>query len=112
MTLDQRIAETLDRIHDPCSIAAGRPAGLMQMALVLGWQVERRTLHVTFAVTFAGCTMAPHFTQAARAALLRFPEFDEVETRVDTDHVWVPPPSLPQPEMTGTPQAWRLRERV
>ena len=109
--LDQRIAEALDLIHDPCSIAAGRPTGLNAMGLVLGWSIEGRTLRVTFAVTFAGCTMAPHFTGAARDALLAFPEFDAVETRVDTDHVWTPPASLTNKRMTGTPQAWRQRER-
>ena len=107
--VDERIAEALDRIHDPCSIAAGRPTGLVEMGLVLGWQAEGRALHVTFAVTFAGCTMAPHFTGAAREALEAFPEFDRVETVVDTSHVWTPPASLPAKRMVGRPQAWRER---
>ncbi len=109
MTLDERIAEALDSIHDPCSIAAGRPTGLMRMGLVLGWQVEGRTLHVTFTVTFAGCTMAPHFTEAARTALEQFSEFERVETIVDTGHIWTPPASLPAKQMEGRPQAWRER---
>ncbi len=107
--VNERIAETLDCIHDPCSIAAGRPTGLMQMGLVLGWQAKGRVLHVTFGVTFAGCTMAPHFTEAARAALLDLPEFDEVETVVDTSHIWTPPASLRAKRMVGRPQAWRER---
>lgn len=109
MTLDERIAAALDRIHDPCSIAAGRPTGLMRMGLVLGWEARGRVLHVRFAVTFAGCTMAPHFTGAARKALEAFPEFDRVETVVDTSHIWTPPVGLPAKRMEGQPQAWRER---
>jgi metal-sulfur cluster biosynthetic enzyme len=109
MTLDERIEAELDRIKDPCSVASGRPAGLVEMGLVLGWEIEGRTLSVTFCVTFPGCTMAPHFTEAAREALAGFPEFDRVEVCVDTDHVWRRPAALRGVEMQGEPQAWRRR---
>ncbi|MEE4155238.1 MAG: iron-sulfur cluster assembly protein [Erythrobacter sp.] len=108
MTLDDRIRSMLNSIHDPCSIAAGRPTGLIDMGLVLGWEMEGRSLCVRFAVTFAGCTMAPHFTEAARTALGAFEEFDRVETRVDTNHVWERPASL-RIALEGKPQAWRER---
>lgn len=108
MSLDDRIRAALNRIHDPCSIAAGRPTGLVDMGLVLGWEIEGRTLLMRFAVTFAGCTMAPHFTEAARAALSAFAEFDRVETTVDTSHVWERPASL-ELTLEGKPQAWRER---
>jgi metal-sulfur cluster biosynthetic enzyme len=108
MMLHDRIRRTLNTIHDPCSIASGRPTGLVDMGLVLGWQVQDRTLSVRFAVTFAGCTMAPHFTEAARAALSAFDEFDRVETMVDTAHIWERPASL-EVAMQGEPQAWRHR---
>jgi metal-sulfur cluster biosynthetic enzyme len=78
---------------------------------VLDWQIEGRVLHVTFAVTFAGCTMAPHFTEAARVALEEFYEFDRVVTEVDTAHVWERPASLAV-KMSGEPQAWRKRQTV
>jgi len=108
MSLDDRIKQALNRIHDPCSIASGRPTGVVDMGLVLGWRLEDRTLTVTFAVTFAGCTMAPHFTEAAREALIAFDEFDAVETIVDTAHIWQRPAGL-EVEMLGEPQAWRKR---
>lgn len=108
MSIDDRIKAALNRINDPCSIASGRPIGLIDMGLVLGWQIEGRALHLTFAVTFPGCTMAPHFTEAAREALLAFDEFDRVEASVDTDHVWQRPAGLAI-EMQGEPQAWRKR---
>jgi len=109
MTLDERIRVELDRVKDPCSVASGRPTGLVEMGLVLGWKVEGRTLHLTFCVTFPGCTMAPHFIEAAREALVQLPEIDRVETRVDTDHVWHRPAGLKGIEMQGEPQAWRKR---
>ncbi|AOL23841.1 Metal-sulfur cluster biosynthetic enzyme [Erythrobacter litoralis] len=109
MTLDDRIRIELDRVKDPCSVASGRPTGLVEMGLVLGWEIEDRTLRVTFCVTFPGCTMAPHFIEAAREALEQFDEFDRVETRVDTDHIWRRPAGLRTVEMEGEPQAWRKR---
>jgi metal-sulfur cluster biosynthetic enzyme len=109
MTLDERIRDTLNAIHDPCSVASGRPTGLVDMGLVLDWKVEARTLRVTFGVTFAGCTMAPHFTEAAREALSAFEEFERVRVRVDTAHVWQRPASL-RIAVQGEPQAWRRRQ--
>lgn len=109
MTLDDRIADILDRIHDPCSVAAGRPVSVRALGLVRGWRLEGGVLTVTFCVTFPGCTMAPHFTEAARAALAGLPGVERVETWVDTGFEWTPPP-LRVPE--GEPQAWRRRAGV
>lgn len=108
--LDAAITAALATIHDPCSIAAGRPTSLAAMGLVRGWSLDGTTLSVTFAVTFAGCTMAPHFTEAARRALLALPGITRVETPIDTDFVWTPElMTTPPPVMTGTPQAWRQK---
>jgi metal-sulfur cluster biosynthetic enzyme len=107
MTIDSEIAAVLDTIHDPCSVAAGRPTSVFAMGLVLGWEMTGGVLTVRFAVTFAGCTMAPHFTEAARERLAELPGVDRVETVVDTAHVWTPQGvAIP---MTGEPQAWRQR---
>ena len=106
---DAAIAAALDTVHDPCSVAAGRPTSVRAMGLVLGWVCDGPRLTVTFAVTFPGCTMAPHFTEAARAALLAIDGIDHVETLIDTAHVWQPEDMAPAPAMTGTPQAWRAR---
>ena len=102
--LDERVNAALAGIYDPCSIAAGRPTSLVDMGLVIDAHLADSTLHVTFCVTFAGCTMAPHFVEAARTALLRIEGVERVETRVDTDHVWTPPVPV---RMRGKPQAWR-----
>ena len=106
MSLDEDVRAVLARIHDPCSVAAGRPTSVLDMNLVLGWSLDAGVLSVSFCVTFAGCTMAPHFTEAAARDLARLPGVDRVETVVDTAHEWVPPAARP---MRGVPQAWRGR---
>lgn len=107
---DEAIRAVLGRIHDPCSIAAGRPVSVLDMGLVRGWVLDDGVLTVTFCVTFAGCTMAPHFAQAAADDLAKLPGVARVETVIDTDFVWVPElMRVPSAPMTGRPQAWRER---
>lgn len=103
------VGEVLDRIYDPCSVAAGRPISIRALGLVRGWTIEDGVLTVTFCVTFPGCTMAPHFTEAAREALAALPGVKRVETVVDTSVVWEPPAMT---EMRGEPQAWRRRQSL
>ena len=108
--IDDDICAVLGRIHDPCSIAAGRPVSVLDMGLVRGWVLEQGTLTVTFCVTFAGCTMAPHFAQAAAADLAKLAGVERVETVIDTDFVWTPDKMKAAPlEMRGRPQAWKER---
>jgi metal-sulfur cluster biosynthetic enzyme len=108
---DAEIRAVLGRIHDPCSIAAGRPVSVLDMGLVRGWEWRGEgVLTVTFCVTFAGCTMAPHFAQAAADDLAKLPGIARVETVIDTDYVWTPEMMQAAPmAMRGTPQAWRER---
>lgn len=88
---DDLICAVLDRIHDPCSVAAGQPKGLVAMGLVLGWDWPAPgTLRVRFCITFPGCTLAPHFTEAARNDLLAIPGVAAVEAVVDTGFLWTP----------------------
>ena len=108
------VEEALGRVHDPCSVAAGRPKNLIEMGLVLGWTWDGPgALRVDLCVTFAGCTMAPHFVEAARRELLRMEGVRTVALDVDTNFFWTPermaaeevPPRATPPE----PQAWRRR---
>ena len=104
--LDDDVTAALSGVYDPCSIAAGRPVSLLDMGLVTGWHVAGDVLEITFCVTFAGCTMAPHFVEAARIELAKIAGIREVVTHIDTEHVWTPPALVTIP-MRGTPQAWR-----
>lgn len=109
--IDEDIRAVLSRIHDPCSVAAGRPVSVLDMGLVRGWMLDGEgTLTVTFCVTFAGCTMAPHFAQAAADDLAKLPGVARVETVIDTAFVWTPElMEAPPVAMRGRPQAWRER---
>ena len=106
------VEEALGRVHDPCSVAAGRPKNLIEMGLVLDWRwTAPGRLHVDLCVTFAGCTMAPHFVEAARRELMRLDGVERVELEVDTNFFWTPermsgeePPRRGRPP---EPQAWR-----
>jgi metal-sulfur cluster biosynthetic enzyme len=102
--LDDDVRTALSCVYDPCSIAAGRPMSLIDMGLVTDWTFDDGVLRVTFCVTFVGCTMAPHFVEAARAELAKVKGVRIVETHVDTEHVWMPPAPI---TMRGKPQAWR-----
>ena len=104
--LDDDVTAALSGVFDPCSIAAGRPTSLIDMGLVTGWTFDAGNLNITFCVTFAGCTMAPHFVEAARDELAKIAGVREVVTHIDTTHVWAPPPPAP---MRGEPQAWRTK---
>jgi metal-sulfur cluster biosynthetic enzyme len=103
MTLDAKIAAALAQIHDPCSIAAGRPISLAAMGLVRGWTLQDGVL----TVTFAGCTMAPHFPEAAAQALRQISGIRDVIAIIDTDFVWTPDLMPAPPLLVGEPQAWR-----
>ena len=110
-TIDQASIEAaLATVYDPCSIAAGRPQSLVDMGLLTDWSLADGVLHLTFAVTFAGCTMAPHFMAAAEAELAKLPGVRAVATRVDTGFVWSPDRMRSvAPVLTGEPQAWRRK---
>lgn len=110
-SLDVAVRAALTRVYDPCSVAAGRPLSLVDMGLFLGAWLEAGTLHARFAVTFAGCTMAPHFLRAAEAELARLPGVERVEATVDTTAVWSPDRLSASPPMRGKPQAWRKISR-
>jgi metal-sulfur cluster biosynthetic enzyme len=108
--IDHHIRAVLAQIHDPCRVAAGRPISLLDMGLVRGWDFADGLLSVTFCVTFAGCTMAPHFMEAAARDLALIEGVKNVETKIDTKFIWTPDlMAAGQRPMTGQPQAWRTR---
>jgi len=86
---NEAVRAVLGRIHDSCSVAAGRPMSVVDMGLVLGWRLGADgVLAVEFCVTWGGCTMAPHFMGAAERDLAGLPGVAQVVTRIDHDHVW------------------------
>ena len=111
---DEEIRSCLGQIYDPCSVAAGRPTSLIDMGLVVDWRLDGAgTLVITFCVTWTGCTMAPHFIEAAKDGLLKIDGIDRVEAIVDMSVDWTParmaPDAAMSPRRPAKPQAWRQR---
>jgi metal-sulfur cluster biosynthetic enzyme len=110
------VEEALGRVYDPCSVAAGKPKSLIDMGLVLDWSRPRPgALKVDLCVTFTGCTMAPHFVEAARRELLKIEGVETVEIDVDTNFFWTPErmsadEAPPEDASPPEPQAWRRRK--
>jgi metal-sulfur cluster biosynthetic enzyme len=88
--LDESIRAILDAVQDPCSVAAGRPHGLIEMGLVLGWTMKGNHLAIDMCLTAGDCMMAPHFIEAAKAELLKEPDIASVEVVIDHDFLWAP----------------------
>lgn len=87
---DAAIRAVLNSVYDPCSVAANRPLGLVDMGLVLGWTLAAGALEVSICLTSGDCMMAPHFIEAARASLLALPGIETVAIRIDYDRQWTP----------------------
>ncbi len=87
-SLEQSIADILDAVQDPCSVAAGRPHGLIEMGLVLGWRIKEGHLTVDMCLTAGDCMMAPHFIEAAKDKLLELSQVQTVEVVIDHNFLW------------------------
>lgn len=89
--LDAEIAAALERVCDPCSIAANAPVSIVDMGLVRGWSIdEAANLVVQMCVTSAGCTMSAHMVRAAEAELEKIPGLSSVRVEVDAGAFWTP----------------------
>jgi metal-sulfur cluster biosynthetic enzyme len=95
----------LEEIVDPCSTAAGVPAGLVSMGLVRSIQLPSPatdgTLRVTLTMTEPGCMMAAIFAENARERLAPlagadgFHDVSGVEVALDASQVWEPDDMAP-----------------
>jgi metal-sulfur cluster biosynthetic enzyme len=125
-TLDERVREALDRVCDPCSVAAHVPVSVVDLGLVQGWQVDQEgNLLVRMCLTSWGCTLSPNIVRAAEGELAKIPELRSVRVEIDASVLWTPDRmSAPAREalrarressiaMTGLrPQQWRGRTAV
>ena len=89
--LDAEIAAALERVCDPCSIAANAPVSIGDMGLVRGWSIdEAANLVVQMCVTSAGCTMSAHMVRAAEAELGKIAGLSSLRVEVDAGAFWTP----------------------
>ena len=92
--MKERISELLNTVIDPCSAAAGAPAGLVDMGLIRELEVvegeEGATVRVVVRVTHPSCMMAPLFLAQVQNLLHREPEVAAVDASLDTGFDWTP----------------------
>ena len=90
---------TLNTIVDPCSRAAGAPAGLAEMGLVRQLEVQQSPegarIHVVIGVTEPGCLMGAAFVNNVRKLLWALPGVAEVQVRLDQAYDWTPEDMAP-----------------
>jgi metal-sulfur cluster biosynthetic enzyme len=94
-TADQ-VRAVLNGIVDPCSAAAGAPAGLDDMGLVREVEVETETgsagavVRVMLALTEPTCLMGIPFMATARERLEALPGVDRAEVSLASGFEWTP----------------------
>ena len=90
----QAVMAALESVIDPCSMAAGAPAGLVSMGLV--GDVDIRTggggadVRVTLFLTEPGCMMSALFQITATQKLEELDGVRQAQVEIDHGHVWGP----------------------
>jgi metal-sulfur cluster biosynthetic enzyme len=93
MTADE-IRRRLNTIVDPCSIAAGAPAGLVDMGLVREVTIREgsdgTTVRVRIGLTEPGCMIGASFLVRARECLEPLAGIDHLDVQLQHDCDWTP----------------------
>jgi len=88
------VRRRLNAIIDPCSLAAGAPAGIDEMGLVRSVLVEESpagaTIRVRIGLTEPGCMMGAAFVARAHECLEQLPGVASVEVALEHDCDWTP----------------------
>ena len=110
---DTAVRTVLNSIIDPCSRAAGVPAGIVEMGLIRSVEVRQEpagaSLTVTIRVTEPGCLMAYPFANEARKRLETLPGVVSIDVKID--HVCDWEPAAMSPEYRARLEAHRLQRR-
>jgi metal-sulfur cluster biosynthetic enzyme len=95
-----RIEALLDEVVDPCSVAAGAPAGLVEMGLIRELEVSRGEegleVRVVVRVTHPSCMMAPVFLARVQNVVHEQPEVTRIDASLDTGFDWTPNDMSPE----------------
>jgi metal-sulfur cluster biosynthetic enzyme len=78
----------LNGIVDPCSVAAGAPAGLDEMGLVRSIELRGNHADVTIGVTEPMCLMGAIFLRDVRSVLASLDGIDSFDVRFDHNLRW------------------------
>jgi metal-sulfur cluster biosynthetic enzyme len=82
------VVAALDEIVDPCSAAAGTPAGLVEMGIVDAVAIDGVDVTVTLLPTFAGCLFAGLFAGEAERRIRALPWCERVRVELVGDRIW------------------------
>jgi metal-sulfur cluster biosynthetic enzyme len=92
--LETAVRERLNAITDPCSVAAGAPAGLVDMGLVHDVRITHEAdgirVSVVLGVTDPTCLMAGVFVAEARRRLANLPGVTAIDVALDHETIWTP----------------------
>jgi metal-sulfur cluster biosynthetic enzyme len=84
-----QVEQALDRVHDPCSVAARSPLSVRDMGLLRGWELaEDGVLDVSICVTTHACTMLGHIVRGIEEAAAEVDGVSEVRVTVERDVLW------------------------
>jgi metal-sulfur cluster biosynthetic enzyme len=90
--LSERIMAELNDIVDPCSVAAGCPAGLVEMGLIRSLELRDTATgcdaRVTMALTHPFCMMAPVFVNEARIRVADLDGVTGCDVELDATYIW------------------------
>jgi metal-sulfur cluster biosynthetic enzyme len=91
---EAEVRAALDEILDPCSVAAGAPAGLVEMGLLRALELsdgeDGARIRLRIGVTEPGCLMGASFAAQARARLELLGGVASVEIELDHANDWMP----------------------
>jgi metal-sulfur cluster biosynthetic enzyme len=88
--LRRRVEEAVDSVVDPCSAAAGVPAGLAEMGLVQAVDISGRKVSIVLRVTHPSCFVAPLFLRWVEEAVAAVPGVASVRVKLAKDTDWTP----------------------
>jgi metal-sulfur cluster biosynthetic enzyme len=88
--LRRRVEEAVDSVVDPCSAAAGMPAGLAEMGLVQAVDVSGGDVSILLRVTHPSCFVAPLFLRWVEEAVAAVPGVASVRVRLAEETDWTP----------------------
>jgi len=91
--LESRVCEAVNEVLDPCSIGRGVPAGLVDMGMLCGLELEPRkqgrvAVRLAMRVTSPGCTFGLYFDDQLRSRLERLAEVESVEIEWSAGYDW------------------------
>ena len=96
---EQEVRRALNRIPDPCSVAAGATAGIAELGLLSEVAVENASdgarVRVAIRLTDPVCMMGAAFLASARELLSRLDGVAHVEVWLDERSDWTPDEMAP-----------------